>query len=215
MRGTQSKFTDGSDGSRRSERPDRPDKPGGRGFTIDTRLLIVVFVALALVVIVVSSLMPDPSEPDPVAVPTDTAEPTRPSEDPTTTEPPSTDNPDPTDTAPPEEGNDDHGDEPAPAEAATAATKFVDAWLLRGDETERRDAMKPYATAGLVRSVAATDVNRLPDAERTGKPQEISSGTYQAAFRITLTNDDQVDVVVVFGDDDKWRASEINPAEVG
>lgn len=209
MRGSPGRFADGS----------APAEPRSRsfGFAVNGKTIALVVAILAVVIVGVSALLPSPDEPTlavPSAAPTDdqpepTADPTNdPTREPTGTGSGTTD---------PEhnDGSDDHTDEPPPAAAATAAAEFVDAWLLVGTPDQRRDAMTPYATADLVRSVQNADPNRIPNAKREGKPRPTESGEFQAAYRITLSNDDEVEVVVVVDGSGEWRASTIDPVTAG
>lgn len=204
MRGVQNRFTDGSDHSDTGRER--------RGLVVTPALVVGMIAGMAIVIMVASALVPDRAdEPVDTAVQADaTATSSAPTEE-------ATPSPRPAEQAasePPVQGDDhDHETDPeAAAAAARIAGRFVDAWLLRKGADARAEAMKPYATNGLVQAVANADLTRIPNADRTGKPRQVAMGEYQGAFQIELDNGDEVEVVVV-SSGAGWRASEISPVE--
>lgn len=198
MRGSQTRFTDGSSTSL------------GRRRHL-SRPIVLTLAALAgaaipvVAVVVVMSTQDAPTDltqtnlaPAQSAPPADGAD---------ETQPPAVAN---TDQAMPDE----HDAAPqAIAEATTGAADFVDAWLLRGHPADRHRALSPVTTPPLLQTLTDTDINALPNATRTAQPTVVASGPYEIAFHVPLSDGTAVEVVMIDDGTAGWRASEVRPLD--
>ena len=164
-----------------------------------------VLVLLLVVAVVVTHLRPSRiAEPAPTAT-TGAA----------TTSPSSTATPSPTSTTTvdPVSGGDVTGT-PA-AGAATAAGRFVDAWLSRGTPAERRKLLTPVTVPALLTGLGQTDPTVLPRARRDGFARLQSGSPVAAIYRVALTDGNAVLVDMVLDGDSSWKATAIQPAPAG
>ena len=176
---------------------------------IGPKLIVVGIALMALVVITVSSLIPDPSPAEePVASPSAADEPTDPA--------PRTSTAEPSATAAQQvhRGTDESHevDTKSRQAAARAVVSFVTAWLLRDDPAARENALVPVAAPPLVSPLANVDLARLPDATRETSPEPIATGPHQMTFRVGLSDGTDIHVTVVDDGDDGWRATDVRQA---
>lgn len=101
----------------------------------------------------------------------------------------------------------------APAGSATAvAAAFVRAWSSKGTSKDGwHAAMKPWATPGLIRSLASTDPAQVP-ADRVMGDARLASSTKTSATAIVPT--DGGDVLVTLSAAGRgWKVRDIAPAD--